>query len=47
MQVWGDNAQVRTSSGVLFLAKFSSGWKLTGVGCRPRPERPYDCTVEG
>lgn len=47
VEVWGDNAQVRTATDVLFLAKFSAGWKVTAVGCRPRPDKPYDCKVEG
>lgn len=47
VEVWGENAQVRTSSSVLFLAEFAGGWRVTGVGCRWRPDLPYDCTVEG
>lgn len=47
VEVWGDNAQVRTSSDVLFLSRFSSGWRVTAVGCRPRPDQPYDCALEG
>jgi len=47
LEVWGDNAQARLTSGVLFLAMFSTGWKVTAAGCEPRPDMPYDCTVEG
>ena len=47
IEVWGDNAQVRLEAGVLFLAKFRLGWKVTAAGCEPRPDRPYDCAVEG
>ena len=47
LQVWGDNAQVHLDSAALFLAEFSAGWKVTGAGCQPRPEMPYDCDVEG
>jgi hypothetical protein len=45
VEVWGGNAQVRLDSDVLFLARFSTGWQVTGAGCRPRPELPYDCAV--
>ncbi|GAA2456715.1 hypothetical protein GCM10010191_90190 [Actinomadura vinacea] len=47
-QVWGDRAQVRIRAGggnTLFLARFPSGWKVTGAGCAPRPRGPYDCDV--
>jgi hypothetical protein len=47
LQVWGGNSQLRLDSGVLFLAQFKTGWKVTGAGCRPRPDQPYDCDVEG
>jgi hypothetical protein len=44
--VYGDQAQVRLDRDTVFLARFADGWKLVAVGCRPRPERPYDCDVE-
>jgi hypothetical protein len=47
IEVWGDNAQVRLDAGVLFLAEFRAGWKVTAAGCEPRPDMPYDCDVEG
>ena len=47
VEVWGDNALVRLEAGVLFLARFQAGWKVTGAGCVPRAEMPYDCDVEG
>jgi len=47
IEVWGDNAQLRAPSGVVFLAKFRTGWKVTAAGCRPRPDLPYDCDLEG
>ncbi len=47
IEVWGDNAQVRLDPGVLFLAEFRGGWKVTAAGCQPRPDMPYDCDVEG
>ncbi|SDR93051.1 hypothetical protein [Microlunatus soli] len=45
IEVWGDNAQARWAGGALFLAEFGSGWKITGAGCRPRPNQPYACAV--
>jgi hypothetical protein len=47
IQVWGDAAQIRLTSGVLFLAKFTTGWKITAAGCVPRPELPYRCDLGG
>jgi len=48
VSVWGDNAQAKTGAGALFLAEFSSGWKVTAAGCTFRSEDvPYDCDVEG
>jgi hypothetical protein len=31
----------------LFLAEFQGGWKVVAAGCRARPDRPYDCRLEG
>ena len=45
-QVWSDAAMVHLDTDTLFLAEFSSGWKVTAAGCRARPGRPYDCTME-
>ncbi len=47
VEVWGGNAQVRLESGVLFLARFRAGWLVTGAGCQPRQDLPYDCAVQG
>ena len=47
VEVWGGNAQVRLDSGVLFLTRFRTGWQVTGAGCQPRPDLPYDCSVQG
>ena len=46
IQVWGRNAQVVLEPGVLFLAQFRAGWRVTAAGCTPRPDQPYDCTVK-
>ncbi len=48
-QVWGDAAQVRTDSDVLFLREGPAGWLVAAAGCEP-PETsggPYECTVDG
>lgn len=45
IEVWGNNAQARLPDGALFLAEFRSGWKITGAGCKPRPQQPYSCSV--
>ncbi|MEV6907842.1 hypothetical protein [Amycolatopsis sp. NPDC051071] len=47
ISVWGEEAQVKTSSDTLFLHEFSTGWLITGTGCRPRNEQVYDCAVGG
>ena len=31
----------------VFLAHFPTGWKITAAGCRPRPQRPYQCEIKG
>ncbi len=46
-RVYGRQAQVRTDDDVLFLTRSGDGWLVTAAGCEPRPERPYDCTLEG
>jgi hypothetical protein len=46
-EVWGRDAQVGLDSGVLFLAEFRAGWRVTAAGCTSRPDQPYDCKVEG
>lgn len=37
IQVWGDNAQVRLTSSVVFLARFDTGWKVTRRGLPGAP----------
>jgi hypothetical protein len=44
-EVWGRNAQVVLGSGVLFLAEFRAGWRVTAAGCTSRPDQPYQCAV--
>jgi hypothetical protein len=45
--VFGQWAQVRLAGDTLFLAVFPEGWRVVAAGCTPRPERPYDCTLQG
>jgi hypothetical protein len=45
--VYGQWAQVRLTGDTVFLAVFPAGWRVVAAGCSPRPERPYDCAVEG
>ena len=48
VNVWGDNAQAKVGANALFLAEFTSGWKVTAAGCAFRSQDlPYDCNVEG
>lgn len=47
VEVWGDEAQVRTATDTVFLAQFDTGWKVTAAGCSPRPGKPYDCVISG
>lgn len=43
----GVQAQVRTRSDVLFLTASGDRWLITAAVCDPRPDRPYDCRLEG
>jgi ketosteroid isomerase-like protein len=47
VQVWSDEAQVKAGTDTLFLVRLGGGWRVDGAGCRPRPDRPYDCAVAG
>ncbi|MYS88622.1 MULTISPECIES: hypothetical protein [Streptomyces] len=47
VDVYGDQARVVLEHDTLFLARFPAGWKVTAAGCRPRPQRPYQCEIEG
>lgn len=45
-EVWGDAAQVRTGTDVVFLSHYDRGWQVTAAGCSPRAGRPYDCILQ-
>jgi hypothetical protein len=47
VSVYGDQAVVPFSRDTVFLAAFSSGWKVTAAGCTARGELPYDCAIKG
>ncbi len=47
VQIWGDRAQVKIGSDVLFLAHFDTGWRVNDAGCKPQPGAAYACDVEG
>jgi len=44
---YGRQAQVVLDDDVLFLTVSGEGWLVTGAGCSPRPDRPYDCRISG
>jgi hypothetical protein len=45
--VFGQWAQVRLAGDTVFLAVFPGGWRVVAAGCAPRPDQPYECTVQG
>jgi hypothetical protein len=47
VQVWGDAAEVRFGSDVLFLRLVSGHWRVSAAGCTRQPVGPYDCRVGG
>ncbi|MFN2517433.1 MAG: hypothetical protein ABR604_00100 [Jatrophihabitantaceae bacterium] len=47
VQVWGDSAQVRIGSDVIFLRRLDTGWRVNAAGCKPQAHAAYQCDVEG
>ncbi|MFI6851584.1 hypothetical protein [Streptomyces sp. NPDC050416] len=47
VDVYGEQARVVLDRDTVFLAHFPTGWKVTAAGCRPRPQRPYQCELKG
>jgi hypothetical protein len=47
VETWGDEAIARTSGGAVFLHRFDRGWLVTGAGCQPVADQPYECPVGG
>ena len=47
VEIWGGDAQVRVGGDTVFLTETSVGWRVVAAACTPRPERPYECEVEG
>jgi hypothetical protein len=47
VQVWGDSAQVRIGTDVVFLLHLRAGWRVAAAGCQRQPRGPYQCDVEG
>ncbi|MFC4467629.1 hypothetical protein ACFPH6_24385 [Streptomyces xiangluensis] len=45
--VYGRQAMVTLTDDTVFLARFSSGWRVIAAGCLPRPGQPYQCQVKG
>jgi hypothetical protein len=45
--VYGQWAQVRLTGDTVFLAVFADGWRVVAAGGPPRPDRPYDCVLQG
>jgi hypothetical protein len=46
-QVWGDAAQVRIGTDVVFLRDVDGQWRVSGAGCTRQPAGPYDCEAGG
>lgn len=46
-RVAGRAAQVTVATDVVFLTISGDHWLVTAAGCDARPDRPYDCVLEG
>ncbi|MFJ8633014.1 hypothetical protein [Streptomyces sp. NPDC093568] len=45
--VYGNQARVVLAADVLFLSRFTGGWRVMAAGCRERPGEPYQCRIKG
>jgi hypothetical protein len=46
IHVYGVNAQVVTSTDVLFLSQSADGWRIFAAGCRAQSgDQPYSCMM--
>jgi hypothetical protein len=45
-EVYGRTAKVTYDDSVAFLSLFHGDWRIYAAGCTPRPQRPYDCTLQ-
>jgi hypothetical protein len=46
-EVYGQWAQVRTTTDTVFLAVFPGGWRVVAAGCTSRGNQPYECALQG
>jgi hypothetical protein len=45
--VWVTSAQVSLEGGdTVFLDQIGGDWRISAVGCQPRPGQPYECELE-
>jgi hypothetical protein len=47
VEVWGGEAQVRTSADTWFLTRTGQGWRVAAAGCVAHGDAPYTCKVNG
>ncbi len=47
VRAYGRAAQVRMDADTVFLTTAGGGWKVAAAGCRPQPDEPYNCAIEG
>jgi hypothetical protein len=47
VQVYMTSAQAKLRGGeAVFLDQTPQGWKISAVGCKPQPGKPYQCELE-
>jgi hypothetical protein len=47
VEVWGGEAQARTSTDTWFLTRTGQGWRVAAAGCVAQGDAPYTCKVNG